>query len=68
EIGELADSFERMSRELRHTLDDLQTEVQTRQDAQTKLASSNGELTQMVEELERVNQELKSLRMWHPVI
>ncbi len=60
EIGELADSFDRMACDLRHTLDDLQTEVQTRQDAQTKLASSNGELTQMVEELESVNQELKS--------
>ena len=60
EIGELAESFDRMAHDLRYTLDNLQSEIRTRQDAEAKLAFNNHELTHMLEELERVNQELKS--------
>ncbi|NQV32620.1 MAG: HAMP domain-containing protein [Phycisphaeraceae bacterium] len=60
EIGELAESFDRMTHDLRYTLDNLQSEIRTRQDAEAKLAFNNHKLTHMLEELERVNQELKS--------
>ena len=59
EIGQLAESFDRMACDLRHTWDDLQHEIQTRHDTEAVLASNNEKLTGTVEELERVNQELK---------